>query len=152
MNTEGLEIARRSARHGASRVKRRDAGRDSPSRARSKRSSIWHRGCLWSMRFRGIWGGCPASNRTRGGPRCRPCWRRPAKAVKLSVIVPCFSEQLSILDPGVRVLRHARNQGKGAALRIGFREATGDFIAVQDADAEYNPLELRELLEPLRDG
>jgi len=68
------------------------------------------------------------------------------------VIVPRFSEQLSILDPGVRVLCHVRNQGKGAALRIGFREATGDFIAVQDADAEYNPLELRELLEPLRDG
>ena len=52
----------------------------------------------------------------------------------------------------IRVLHHERNQGKGAALRTGFREATGDFVAVQDADLEYNPLELRGLLGPLQDG
>jgi glycosyltransferase involved in cell wall biosynthesis len=52
----------------------------------------------------------------------------------------------------VRVLLHERNRGKGAALRTGFREATGDFVAVQDADLEYNPRELRDLLGPLRDG
>jgi glycosyltransferase involved in cell wall biosynthesis len=52
----------------------------------------------------------------------------------------------------VRVLRHERNQGKGAALRTGFRAANGDFVAVQDADLEYDPSELKDLLRPLRDG
>ena len=63
-----------------------------------------------------------------------------------------IAEGIAVLHPEVRVLHHVRNQGKGAALRTGFREATGDFVAVQDADLEYNPLELRELIEPLRDG
>ena len=47
------------------------------------------------------------------------------------------------------VLRHDKNQGKGAALRTGFKKATGDFVAVQDADLEYNPLDLRKLIVPL---
>ena len=47
------------------------------------------------------------------------------------------------------VLRHDKNQGKGAALRTGFQKATGDFVAVQDADLEYNPMELRKLIVPL---
>lgn len=51
--------------------------------------------------------------------------------------------------PEVKVLQHERNMGKGAALRTGFREATGDFVAVQDADLEYNPRDLRNLLVPL---
>jgi dolichol-phosphate mannosyltransferase len=54
--------------------------------------------------------------------------------------------------PEVRVLRHAKNQGKGAALRTGFHEATGEFVAVQDADLEYEPMDLRDLLGPLRSG
>lgn len=49
----------------------------------------------------------------------------------------------------IKVLRHEVNQGKGAALHTGFRGATGDFVAIQDADLEYNPLELRRLLNPL---
>ena len=49
----------------------------------------------------------------------------------------------------VMVLAHKNNQGKGAALRTGFQQATGDFVAVQDADLEYNPMELRKLLLPL---
>lgn len=44
---------------------------------------------------------------------------------------------------------HEVNQGKGAALRTGFKHATGDYVVVQDADLEYNPLEIRQLLEPL---
>jgi dolichol-phosphate mannosyltransferase len=63
-----------------------------------------------------------------------------------------IAESLAEKYPEVRVFRHAKNQGKGAALRTGFREATGQFVAVQDADLEYNPRELRELLGPLRSG
>ncbi len=54
--------------------------------------------------------------------------------------------------PEIRVLHHEKNQGKGGALRTGFRHATGDFVAIQDADLEYNPMELRNLLVPLVEG
>ena len=63
-----------------------------------------------------------------------------------------IAETLAGKHPEIRVLRHSKNLGKGAALRTGFREATGDFVAVQDADLEYDPSELRDLLEPLRTG
>jgi glycosyltransferase involved in cell wall biosynthesis len=54
-------------------------------------------------------------------------------------------------DPRVRVVLHPHNQGKGAALRTGFAEATMPFTIVQDADLEYNPAEYHRLLEPLLD-
>lgn len=54
--------------------------------------------------------------------------------------------------PEVRVFQHAHNQGKGAALRTGFGQVAGDFVVVQDADLEYDPLEIIELLVPLQDG
>ena len=49
----------------------------------------------------------------------------------------------------VDVLKHDRNQGKGAALKTGFQFAKGDFVVVQDADLEYNPLEIKKLIRPL---
>ena len=58
----------------------------------------------------------------------------------------------TIDDPRVRFAQHARNQGKGAALRTGVAMATSDFVAIQDADLEYDPADLAGLLGPLRDG
>jgi glycosyltransferase involved in cell wall biosynthesis len=55
----------------------------------------------------------------------------------------------SITDPRVSVIRHPVNRGKGAALRTGFARARGPFVAVHDADLEYDPKDLAKLLEPL---
>ncbi|MBI5695640.1 MAG: glycosyltransferase family 2 protein [Nitrospirae bacterium] len=51
-----------------------------------------------------------------------------------------------------RVIHHDRNMGKGASLRDGFRAATGDVVVVQDADLEYDPMELPRLIQPILDG
>lgn len=48
----------------------------------------------------------------------------------------------------IRVFFQARNRGKGAALRRGFKEAQGDIVLVQDADLEYDPGDYHQLLEP----
>jgi glycosyltransferase involved in cell wall biosynthesis len=55
-------------------------------------------------------------------------------------------------DPRVKVFRHDKNIGKGAALRTGFARVTGDVVVVQDADLEYNPDEYAKLLKPILDG
>lgn len=52
----------------------------------------------------------------------------------------------------VRVLVHQRNQGKGAALKTGFRQVRGSIVIVQDADLEYNPEDYHRLLEPVMTG
>jgi glycosyltransferase involved in cell wall biosynthesis len=53
--------------------------------------------------------------------------------------------------PAVRVLRHAQNRGKGAAIRTGLAAATGDLVLVQDADLEYDPADYPVLLAPFSD-
>ena len=58
----------------------------------------------------------------------------------------------SMEDPRIRFFQQGVNQGKGAALRRGFSEATSKYVVVQDADLEYDPIEFGNLLEPLLDG
>jgi glycosyltransferase involved in cell wall biosynthesis len=61
--------------------------------------------------------------------------------------------RLATLDhPDVEVVHHERNRGKGAALRTGFALARGHIVAVQDADLEYDPVDLPALMQPILDG
>jgi len=52
----------------------------------------------------------------------------------------------------LRILFQEQNQGKGAALRRGFQEATGDIVIVQDADLEYDPRDIPRVIQPILDG
>ena len=49
----------------------------------------------------------------------------------------------------IKVIYHEKNAGKGAALRSGFKVTTGNYVAVQDADLEYDPNDLKRLIVPL---
>jgi len=51
-----------------------------------------------------------------------------------------------------RIIYHEVNRGKGAALRTGFQEATGDIVIIQDADLEYSPGEYQRIIQPILDG
>jgi glycosyltransferase involved in cell wall biosynthesis len=57
-----------------------------------------------------------------------------------------------IADSTVRVIMHDRNQGKGAAIRSGLQQVTGDLVLVQDADLEYDPEDWPKLLNPVLRG
>lgn len=53
---------------------------------------------------------------------------------------------------GIKILRHNKNMGKGAAIKTGLKNSAGDVILIQDADMEYNPDEYKNLLKPIMEG
>ena len=80
-------------------------------------------------------------------------------ALEIIIVDDCSTDSsLKIADalaekfPEVIVLRHLQNRGKGAALQTGFQYATGQIVAIQDADLEYNPVDLRRMVVPIVDN
>src|SRR6187397_2725077 len=63
-----------------------------------------------------------------------------------------IAQGIAAAHPEVVVLRHEQNRGKGAALRTGIARASGDFVAIQDADLEYDPQDLVRLVSVLREN
>jgi len=55
-------------------------------------------------------------------------------------------------DSRIKILYHAQNQGKGAAIRTGIQNVNGDVTVIQDADLEYDPMDLPDMLQPILDG
>jgi glycosyltransferase involved in cell wall biosynthesis len=60
--------------------------------------------------------------------------------------------ELAAAHPQIRVSLQPKNTGKGAALRLGIQQATGDFVLIQDSDLEYDPADYPALLGPLVQG
>ncbi|MEY2452964.1 MAG: hypothetical protein QOD92_2538 [Acidimicrobiaceae bacterium] len=101
-----------------------------------------------------------------------PCFNERAtiEVIVERVLASPFTAELVIVDDGstdgtrdivrklaqtedrIRLVEQSPNQGKGAALRTGFENATAPFVIVQDADLEYDPGEYHLMLEPLIDG
>lgn len=63
-----------------------------------------------------------------------------------------LADNLAASDPRVKVAHHARNQGKTEALKTGFALTTGEIVIVQDADLEYDPREICEVIGPILEG
>lgn len=65
---------------------------------------------------------------------------------------PAILTELASQHPQVRWFRHDKNQGKCAALKTGFASSIGQIVIVQDADLEYDPVEIPEVIDPIATG
>ncbi len=80
--------------------------------------------------------------------------------------IPSVSKEVIVVDDGstdstkeklkkiktVKIIFHEKNKGKGAAVKTGIKNSTGDYIIIQDADLEYNPRYIESLIKPIREG
>ena len=82
-----------------------------------------------------------------------------------NVKIPGVIKEIIVVDDGstdktvsridknkVKLIIHEKNKGKGAAVKTGIENATGDYIIIQDADLEYDPKYIPTLLEPILQG
>jgi glycosyltransferase involved in cell wall biosynthesis len=65
---------------------------------------------------------------------------------------PAIARQLAESYPQLRISRHGKNRGKTQALRTGFALTKGEVVIVQDADLEYDPSEIPDVIQPILDG
>jgi len=75
---------------------------------------------------------------------------------EILVIDDCSSDRSSEIirsysDQRIKYFKHQKNLGKGAAISLGLKEFSGNYVLIQDADLEYSPYEYEELLEPIRE-
>jgi glycosyltransferase involved in cell wall biosynthesis len=77
-------------------------------------------------------------------------------ALEIVIVNDCSTDksaeklsEISKKHPEIKIFTHEKNRGKGAAIKTGLMSATGDYIGIQDADDEYNPMEYLEMLKPL---
>lgn len=56
-----------------------------------------------------------------------------------------------IKGKNIKFIKHAKNQGKGGAVRTGIKNSTGDYIVIQDADLEYDPNDIKKLFAPIKE-
>jgi glycosyltransferase involved in cell wall biosynthesis len=63
-----------------------------------------------------------------------------------------LADELALSEPRVRAVHHLKNQGKTEALKTGFQHTTGEIVIVQDADLEYDPSEIPEVIGPILEG
>ncbi len=101
----------------------------------------------------------PAYNEERTLPKVISRLLRVPHLFEIIIVDDCSTDRTSEIartlaetNERVRVVRHARNQGKTAALRTGFGLTRGEMVMVQDADLEYDPAEMKDVIQPILDG
>jgi glycosyltransferase involved in cell wall biosynthesis len=76
-------------------------------------------------------------------------------SLQIIVVDDCSTDDTAAIASGiegVELIRHEVNRGKGAALRSAFAQASGRIVVIQDADLEYDPVDIPALVEPIRAG
>ena len=63
-----------------------------------------------------------------------------------------FIKELSVTNANISFIFNKNNKGKGASIRTGIQNASGDIVIFQDADMEYNPADYKKLIKPIIDG